>query len=55
MNYITKMSIVDKITLLNEIKKNQSTLKKQWSNEKVEWLERLIILQLKILGSKLNP
>lgn len=51
MDKILEMSTVDKILLLNEIKKNYTPLKKQWTVEKVEWLQTQILIELQNLGN----
>lgn len=51
MDKILKMSIADKICLLNEIKKHYQPLKKSWTAEKVEWLQAQILIELNNLGN----
>jgi len=51
MENILKMSTVDKICLLNEIKKNYQPLKKYWATEKIEWLQTQILIELQNLGN----
>lgn len=50
MDKILKMSTLDKILLLNEIKRNYTVLKKYWTDEKVEWLQNQILIELQNLG-----
>jgi len=47
MEYILEMSLTDKILLINEIKKNYHKVSKQWTVEKVEWLQEQITTDLK--------
>jgi hypothetical protein len=51
MGKILEMSTADKITLLNEIKRNYKPLRNYWTTEKVEWLETLILIELQNLGN----
>lgn len=51
MEKILELSTIDKILLLNEIKKNYSTVSKQWTVKKVEWLQTQIIVELQIIGN----
>ena len=51
MEKILQMSTSDKICLLNDIRRNYSTLKKYWTVEKVEWLQTQILIELQNLGN----
>lgn len=51
MNKILEMSTADKISLLNEIRRNYTPLKKYWTVEKVEWLQTQILIELQNLGN----
>lgn len=50
MDNLLLISTADKITLLNEIRRNYSVLKKQWTVDKVEWLQSVINEELKHIG-----
>ncbi len=50
MENILKMTIADKICLLREIKRNYQPIKKVWTDKKVVWLEKQILIELQNLG-----
>jgi hypothetical protein len=50
MEEISKMSLADKIIILNEVKKNFSILKKTWTTAKVQWLDVHVLAELQKLG-----
>lgn len=50
MEKIEQMSLTDKITLLNHIRKNYSDFSKFWTHNKVVWLEEIIDAEIKELS-----
>lgn len=51
MEKIKSMSVQDKIIMIEYIKKNYSSVKRYWTNEKVIWLEKLIDADLRNLAN----
>jgi hypothetical protein len=51
MEEILKLSLADKIIILNEIKRNYSPLKEVWTNKKVEQFEAHVLTELVYHGS----
>lgn len=54
MERIEQMNLVEKILLMNEIKKNYDLYSKNWSHQKVEWLQGSITEEIKSLGDSLS-
>lgn len=51
MEEIKSMSVQDKIIMIEYIKKNYSSVKRYWTNDKVIWLEKLIDTDLQDLAN----
>jgi|TARA_R110000850_G_C9604206_1_gene429059 hypothetical protein len=51
MEKIKSMSVQDKMRMIEYIKRNYSSVKRYWTNEKVIWLEKLIDADLQNLAN----